>query len=96
MVATFDVEPHVIPPRVECHYCQAQLFISEVESESVCCKKGKLFLQPREPPRRGDPAYAIHMLWRDPGSKGKLMRQYGRVLNSALALASQTSVFVLF
>jgi hypothetical protein len=85
-----NVEPHVIPERVDCQFCGAHLFPSEVDSTMVCCQLGKGILLPREPPPPGHPARRIHQLWQDLGDTGKLLRKHGRTLNSALSLASQT------
>jgi hypothetical protein len=71
------------------------LWNHEKKRTSICCKKGKIKLeawrQPQIDSENESETFAarIHDMWKENTTEGRLLRQYARPLNNALALASQ-------
>ena len=90
-----DIVPCSIGARVACVYCNAKLWMHEKKWSAMCCAKGKITIgkwkrRDVEFHNEGERcAGNIHALWQDNGAESRLLREFARPLNNALALASQ-------
>ena len=95
-ILKMDIIPCSIGPRTVCIHCNAKLWTHEMRrSMIVCCGKGKITVQKW---RRRDMdsnneeeqyAARIHALWQQNDAESRLLREFARPLNNALALVSQ-------
>jgi hypothetical protein len=90
-----DVIPCSIGRRSECVYCNAKLWAHETRWRGICCGKGKIIIE-KWRRRHLDShdeheryAARIHALWDESNDEGRLLKEFARPLNNALALASQ-------
>jgi hypothetical protein len=90
-----DISACSIGVRRSCVYCNAKLWVHETKWSEMCCRKGKIVLQKwrirevNSETIQEQYAGKIHSLWEEESAEGKLLRQFARPLNNALALASQ-------
>jgi hypothetical protein len=90
-----DVIPCSIGPRTVCIHCNAKLWTHETRWSAICCAKGKITVDKwrRRDINSNDEeeryAARIHALWQQNDADSRLLREFARPLNNALALASQ-------
>ena len=85
------IHPDASDRRVACQYCGAlHMRKTSAYANSSCCGKGSLRNLPPwlKPLDNGSAASVVYKLWRSGCRQGKLLREYARPLNNALALAS--------
>ncbi len=89
------IAAHDAGERSPCTLCHALLWQEEKNRTSICCCAGKVRLPSQLP--LNEAAQAILSMWSNQGDEGKLLRQFARPINNALALAAakiaQVSVF---
>ena len=95
LLGQMDIIPCSIGPRTVCIHCNAKLWTHKMRRSVICCGKGKITVQKW---RRQDMdsnneeeryAVRIHALWQQNDAESRLLREFARPLNNALALASQ-------
>jgi len=89
------VIPFSIGDRTQCMYCSAKLWNHETNWTSICCSKRNVVLDKwkirdmASSNQEEQSAGLIHNLWMQDNREGRLLRDFARPLNNALALASQ-------
>jgi hypothetical protein len=90
-----DIIPCSIGRRTVCINCNAKLWTHETRWSAICCSKGKIITEKwkrRDIDSNNEKeryAAKIHGLWQDNDCESRLLKEFARPLNNALALASQ-------